>query len=85
MTKQGLMERIRERIDKLFYKHGYNVGTHPYIFTLIPIIITIISIFGYLNIDFDVDVRFLYSPRHAPSRREFEIHRQFTGRINKLN
>ncbi|EGT47065.1 hypothetical protein CAEBREN_00932 [Caenorhabditis brenneri] len=70
---------FQDFLANCFYQYGLIICRSPRLFTLGPLILTIIFSFGILNMRIEDDLRFLYSPEHSLSRVEYQVHKNFSG------
>uniref|UniRef100_A0A915LKQ0 SSD domain-containing protein n=1 Tax=Meloidogyne javanica TaxID=6303 RepID=A0A915LKQ0_MELJA len=72
----GLLQDI---LAKLFFRYGFFIAKHPRPFIIIPVLVTLLLMFGILNLRIEDDLRLLYSPEHSMSRLEYQVHKEFSG------
>uniref|UniRef100_A0A914WR29 SSD domain-containing protein n=1 Tax=Plectus sambesii TaxID=2011161 RepID=A0A914WR29_9BILA len=64
-------------IQRIFYNLGHRVGTHPFPFLIMPILLTVLSAVGLLKIYEENRIWYLYSPTYAPSHYEHAVATEF--------
>ncbi|PAV87761.1 hypothetical protein WR25_03793 [Diploscapter pachys] len=64
-------------LERFFYSYGQWVGSRPWPFTVLPLLLTIISGYGFLYFRSDDDIWDLYAPSNGISRVEENALRPF--------
>ncbi|CAJ0957827.1 unnamed protein product, partial [Mesorhabditis belari] len=64
-------------LERVFYKYGYLIATHPWPFIIIPTLLTIISTYGFLYFHSQDDIWDIYAPTNGLSRVEEKALQRF--------
>ena len=64
---------VQKGLEKLFFKYGMLIGRKPLPFLLVPVLITIFSLTGFLRFAILTDSEYLYTPKNG----EAKVERQF--------
>ena len=87
-----LSSRLMRHLERFFYSYGQWVGSQPWPFTVLPLLLTIISGCGFVYFHSDDDIWDLYAPSNGVSRVEENALRPFEFassthhyRVNYLN
>ncbi|XP_023219795.1 patched domain-containing protein 3-like [Centruroides sculpturatus] len=61
---------VKRRLSSIFSRIGYQIGRHPLPFVVVPLILTLCMVIGFINIAFVIDIEYLFIPDDARSRTD---------------
>ena len=61
---------VQKGLENLFFKYGMLIGRKPLPFLLVPILITMLSLTGFVRFAFLTDSEYLYTPKNGEAKDE---------------
>lgn len=70
LTKIMACSNVDKTLRKFFYWLGFNIGQTPWYFIIVPILLTLVMITGFQQMDYNYDPEYLFSPNGGHAKQE---------------